>query len=319
MENESEEKVNGQGTEQTDGNNGELGERNEGTGAGSGGTGGNGDSGKLDRSAEADHGDATADLLKRIKQRRKLPDSVGQSRPTGEAAGHDGDDVQGSVRENGSVLRGNENDTGTESGTNRKRKRRSGSRHNGSGSTRETSQSPEQQELNKPQGVKLGKLKGVPSLPKGVPAADAHPLSEKETKDLRPKMITIVQTIFHYMDIAIGATNRQHVDAYIWQTIDPGDCEVIADLVLEGGKKSRIVATSVRRLSMSYRMLQVGIITLPRFIQTFQHYQKNGGFALPFMNGGENNAQITNQRKAVPSREGSPRKKDFVAPAVKEG
>jgi hypothetical protein len=147
----------------------------------------------------------------------------------------------------------------------------------------------------------LGALPQVPKPPKTP--VDTNPLSEKEGKELLPRMVEILQTVFRYVDMGITMTNAERAEAYIWRTIDPEDCKVIAELLIEAGKKNRVVATGVRRLAMSYKLLQVGIITVPRFIQTYQHYAQHGGFAL--FGGGNVHAQIQAQRQIVPSGAGA--------------
>jgi hypothetical protein len=82
------------------------------------------------------------------------------------------------------------------------------------------------------------------------------------------------------MDKGISISNRAKNEAQIWSAIDNEDLDIIAGHLVEMGKASKVVATAVRRMTNSYRLLQIGLITLPKFIQTYQFYATNGGFAL---------------------------------------
>lgn len=95
-----------------------------------------------------------------------------------------------------------------------------------------------------------------------------------------PKVKALLEFVFRHMDKGITVSNRARVEAHIWSAIDSEDIEIISTHLVEMGKGSKIVATAVRRMTNSYRLLQIGLITLPKFIQTFQFYQTNGGFAL---------------------------------------
>jgi hypothetical protein len=75
-------------------------------------------------------------------------------------------------------------------------------------------------------------------------------------------------------------SNREKAEAHVWSAIDDEDIEIISEHLVEMGKASKVVATAVRRMTNSYRLLQIGLITLPKFIQTYQFYASHGGFAL---------------------------------------
>jgi hypothetical protein len=105
-------------------------------------------------------------------------------------------------------------------------------------------------------------------------------LTKKEGDEILPKIKGLLEFIFRHADKGITISNRNRAEAHIWSSIDDEDIDIIATHLVEMGKASRIVATAVRRMTNSYRLLQIGLITLPKFIQTYQFYAANGGFAL---------------------------------------
>jgi hypothetical protein len=109
---------------------------------------------------------------------------------------------------------------------------------------------------------------------------DEKPLTQKEADELLPRVRGWLDFIFRQMDKFISATNRDRAEAEIWQEIDAEDIDIIANHLVDMAKASRIVATAVRRISNSFRMLQIGLITAPKFIQTAQFYSQHGGFTL---------------------------------------
>lgn len=109
---------------------------------------------------------------------------------------------------------------------------------------------------------------------------DDKPLSEKEAKDLEPRIEGALKFAFRYMDKGITATNRERAEAEIWTDIDDEDIKIIAGHLVEMAKASRIIATAVRRVSNSYRLLQIGLITGPKFWASFRFYGEHGGFSL---------------------------------------
>jgi len=104
-------------------------------------------------------------------------------------------------------------------------------------------------------------------------------LTDKEAKDLMPKTVASLRTMCRYLDEGITATTRDGSRANIWRTIDDEDLQVLAEAMIEAGRKSRIIATTVRKMVGMHRMLQIGLITGPRFVMTLQHYQRHGGFS----------------------------------------
>lgn len=96
-------------------------------------------------------------------------------------------------------------------------------------------------------------------------------------------MKSVFLTVFRWMDYGITQTNKAKAVAVIWSDIDDSDILVLVEETIAAAKRSRIVATGVRQLSRAHRLLRLGIITGPRFMQTVKHYSNNGGFILPWM------------------------------------
>lgn len=79
------------------------------------------------------------------------------------------------------------------------------------------------------------------------------------------------------MDNLITLSNRKHVEAYIWQTIDDDDTGFLVDGILAIAQKNKAAAAAVRGIAQSSRLLRTGAILLPRFMQSVQFYANNGG------------------------------------------
>jgi hypothetical protein len=100
-------------------------------------------------------------------------------------------------------------------------------------------------------------------------------------------MVGALHTIFKYVDHGITATNAEKATAVIWSDIDDEDLTVLVEVIVDSGKKSRIVATAVKQVVKANNMLRIGVITAPRFIQTAKFYSDHGGFVFPFFGGGK--------------------------------
>lgn len=196
----------------------------------------------------------------------------------------DSDDSEGKRVDSGTDGDGTTGDTGPQPRTNRNARRSGAPRRDSDGGSRQIAQGTNDQERikEKPQGLLI---QGVDKFKRAAPPAmrfrwDDKPLSASEAKDLEPKVKGMLSFIFRYTDKGISVTNRERAKAEIWQDIDDEDLDIIATHLVDMAKASRVVATAVRKLSNSYRLLQIGLITTPRFIQTAQFYSQHGGFSL---------------------------------------
>jgi hypothetical protein len=103
------------------------------------------------------------------------------------------------------------------------------------------------------------------------------PLSQGEAVSLRDNLIEGLTSFWTGCDDMITLTNKQHTEAYIWQTIDAEDTGFLADGMLRVAMKNKAAAAAVRGIAMSSNMLRTGTILMPRFMQSVQFYSANGG------------------------------------------
>jgi hypothetical protein len=102
-------------------------------------------------------------------------------------------------------------------------------------------------------------------------------LSKKESSELQPRIENSLRELFKGMDKVIDFTTKHQItQVNIWSSIEDDEIKIIAVALLETGQRSRVVSTITRRMARDYTKLQIGIITLPRFIQTYKHYMSNG-------------------------------------------
>lgn len=216
-----------------------------------GGPNGEGDSRKID-------------LLERIRAKRREGHSATAASETRDVSGN-AEGITDSASGNES---GTEGHVGTPANSAGRRGRTDKKTGTGNSSTGET---------GKRQGVTVKPVAAASST--GLQVQWQNVLSEKEAKELLPKTQASLRTLFRYADEGITATTRDGARASIWRTIDDEDLQVLAEAMIEAGRKSRIIATTVRKMVGMHRMLQIGLITGPRFVMTLQHYKRHGGFS----------------------------------------
>lgn len=107
-------------------------------------------------------------------------------------------------------------------------------------------------------------------------------LTKKEADELRPHIVGALKVLFKGLDKGISLTNRDRAEAWIWQSIDDREVQVIADHLVSMGLESRLAATALRGMARTYRTWEIGVITLPRAVLSIQFYAEHGGFAMPF-------------------------------------
>ena len=111
-------------------------------------------------------------------------------------------------------------------------------------------------------------------------ASNLKKLTDKEAKDLAVPLAKTLQTLGGYVDEVITFTNAEQAKAKIWSTITFDEWKIIADMLIEDGKKSGIIATAIRGTVSAYQRLQAGLIIGPRLWETYQFYAEHGGFKL---------------------------------------
>lgn len=224
------------------------------------------------------------DLLQRIRSKRSngLSDTGSPTNGTGHA------DSQADGRGLSTGKRGTKTDDGATPRADSGNRLGGGQGHNSSGGTREITSGNDASRV-KQQGVNIKGVDKIKQLAQAATQAqapkirfswDEKPLSNKEGEEMQPKIRALLEFIFRHMDKGISISNRNKAEAHVWRSIDDEDLDIIASHLVEMGKASKVVATAVRRMTNSYRLLQIGLITLPKFIQTYQFYAANGGFSL---------------------------------------
>jgi hypothetical protein len=103
-------------------------------------------------------------------------------------------------------------------------------------------------------------------------------LTVKESKELQPRIENALRMLFNGTDKVISVTTKRALEekVFIWSSVDDDEITMIATYMLEAGQKSRVVSTITRRMSRDYMLLNLSIIALPRFIETYKHYALNG-------------------------------------------
>lgn len=102
------------------------------------------------------------------------------------------------------------------------------------------------------------------------------PLSEREAEEIKEPLLAALMDYFKYADEFIYATHKAHRQVQIWASIDEEEAEILVDVWLAQAKRSAKAASHVVRVVNSHAQLQVGIILVPRFYQTFRVYMDSG-------------------------------------------
>lgn len=108
----------------------------------------------------------------------------------------------------------------------------------------------------------------------------ASPLTEREGKQLREKLTNSILLYADLADDTISRTNAKRQKAEIWSTMDVEDAGVLADIAIERGMSSPVVAQAVRGMVQTSKYVRAGLIVGPRAWDTFSFYVKNGGILL---------------------------------------
>lgn len=117
-----------------------------------------------------------------------------------------------------------------------------------------------------------------PEAGKPLPPQEEIPekITKNESKEMIERMKSVIRTANRGIDSMLTATNKQKQKAIIWATMDNEEISVIATHIVEMGMASHVVAQAVRRITQTHRLLEIGVITLPRFVSTYRFYLENG-------------------------------------------
>jgi hypothetical protein len=114
------------------------------------------------------------------------------------------------------------------------------------------------------------------------PPSDASPLGVKEANEFYDLLKNdILPTVADWADWAISHTNRAQAPAVIWSDLEDDELDVLADAMISVARINPAAAQAVRGVVWAWKRVKVGIITVPRFLMTVDHYAENGGIYLP--------------------------------------
>lgn len=105
-------------------------------------------------------------------------------------------------------------------------------------------------------------------------------LSRAEADELEQMLTEAILAYSEGLDGLITRTNAERATAVIWSTITEEDARTIARPIVEAGQKYVQFAFIARQVGRSYVGVKIGLITLPRFYETLEHYARHGGFLL---------------------------------------
>ena len=112
---------------------------------------------------------------------------------------------------------------------------------------------------------------------------DIEPLTRTEAKSAREKVARSIKKWGELADELMPLASRTGADVAIWSTLDEGECQVLADWLIDLGKERAVAAQVVRGLMRTYYLWEVGAITIPRLKATISYYVRNGiGLSLGF-------------------------------------
>lgn len=109
-------------------------------------------------------------------------------------------------------------------------------------------------------------------------------LSAREASSLRDEFI---DAYLAYGDLADDALTRvtskvtaEMGPAVIWSTMTRDEAGILADIAIARGRKSPVVAQSIRYFIIGNKYLKAGLIVGPRAWAMFERVAQNGGFSL---------------------------------------
>lgn len=109
----------------------------------------------------------------------------------------------------------------------------------------------------------------------------ARVLADGEVEELQTDLIIGIRTWFDFNDKALSITNRRGAQAEIWSTIPDNEVNILAEFLIERGRRSAVVAHAVRSMVDLWRTYAVALILAPAFWESFVFYMRNGiGFAM---------------------------------------
>lgn len=115
---------------------------------------------------------------------------------------------------------------------------------------------------------------------KGPRVKRTRPLTEKEVEELKPNLVEALEDALPLLDQFILATNKAHNKPYIYSSLDNEDIDKLANWWLKKACKSSEMAAAANQLIAYHDDVEILVMTLPMFGDTFKFYKDNGGFTL---------------------------------------
>lgn len=94
-------------------------------------------------------------------------------------------------------------------------------------------------------------------------------------------MFKALKEVWRYADEALSLSNKAGKKVGtdtppIWRSIDTEETYIIVDALIRAGMANPYIATAVRGVAQAYHQLEVGIILMPRFVETWKFYAEYG-------------------------------------------
>lgn len=106
-------------------------------------------------------------------------------------------------------------------------------------------------------------------------------LSLAEAEAIRENLEIGLKAVLEGLDWGLTHSNKARAEAVIWQTIDDEDVAYLVGLMLNAGVRIPAASAAVRALAQISHQYKVGTILLPRFLESWRFYSRNGlGFWL---------------------------------------
>lgn len=123
------------------------------------------------------------------------------------------------------------------------------------------------------------KVTAAPQRRAAAPARGGkwRPLSEAEAAQLHPKLVQYITWQSEHLDQFIIATTKGHDPTIeIWADLDEAEIEILADYLINRGRRDGTTAQAVRYAAEILDRIKVAVIVLPRVYRTVNVYLARG-------------------------------------------
>lgn len=115
---------------------------------------------------------------------------------------------------------------------------------------------------------------------KGKEQTRGKPLNAAEAAELKAPLIAALGDYFTYADELLYAIIKSHPSVTIWRSIDDEQIEKLADVWLARARRSAAAASRVTFLVQKHQELEIAMILLPKFYETFRAIVDGGGIGV---------------------------------------